>query len=205
MSYGTRDLSPTPSAALELKDERELVREGYDFLDEKRLLLAGALLQELQRYEDRLAEFNALHEEAQNAIAGAMQRHGLHGIQVYPSQIMENAKLETSRRHLLGVILSESKLDLALHEDSIPAELPSPEANQCKILFGKLLRQAAVMAAITGNLFRLVAEYRRTQRRARALEDVLLPEIEEALRNMVAHLEDADLEEVIRARLKYKS
>lgn len=204
MPFGVSDLSPTQSAARELKEERQLVREGYDFLDEKRLLLASALLQELDRYEEQLAKFSALHEDAQEAISDAIQHHGLHGIQIYPSQVLENAKIESSNRHLLGVILSESKLDLTLHDDSTSAEFPSPEANQCKKLFGKLLHQAAELAAITGNLFRLADEYRRTQRRARALEDVLLPEIEEALRNMVAHLEDADLEELIRARSKYK-
>ena len=205
MPYGVGDLSPTQSAARELKEERQLVREGYDFLDEKRLLLASALLQELKRYEDRLAEFTHLNQQAQDAIRGAIQRHGLDGIQVYPYQLLENAQIETRSRHLLGVILSESKLDLTLHDESPSAEFPSPEASQCRKVFGKLLQKAAVLSAITGNLLRLVDEYRRTQRRARALEDVLLPEIEEALRNMLAHLEDADLEEVIRARLKYKA
>lgn len=66
-----------------------------------------------------------------------------------------------------------------------------------------MLRDAAVIAAVAGNLFRLVDEYRRTERRARALENVLLPEIEEVLRDMRAHLEDADLEEIIRTRLQF--
>ncbi len=68
-----------------------------------------------------------------------------------------------------------------------------------------MLPLAAVLAAIVGNLLRLVEEYRRTERRARALEDVLLPEIEETLHEILAHLEDTDLEETIRTRMKYGS
>src|SRR5664279_195722 len=44
------DVTPTRAAALELKDERRAMREGYVFLDEKCLLLAGEILRELGRY-----------------------------------------------------------------------------------------------------------------------------------------------------------
>lgn len=38
------DIIPTRSALLELKDERLLVDEAFEFLDEKRLLLAAEIL-----------------------------------------------------------------------------------------------------------------------------------------------------------------
>ena len=63
--------------------------------------------------------------------------------------------------------------------------------------------RAAMAAGISSNLFRLIAEYRHTERRARALEDVILPEIEVTLGDMETHLEETDQEEAIRARLKY--
>ena len=49
---------------------------------------------------------------------------------------------------------------------------------------------------------RLLAEYRLTERRARALENVILPEIEQSLNEMNSYLEEADLEDAIRARLQ---
>ena len=203
MANGTRDLPPTPSAALELKEERQLVREGYDFLDEKRLLLASELLRELSEYQKRLAEYNALHDKAREAVTGAMLRHGLNGLQVYPAAPFENAQVRTTTQSYLGVEVSESELLLTAPKQTPYAELPSPEAENCRRMFAELLPLAAKLAATVGNLFRLVREYRQTERRARALEDVLLPEIEQTLHDIVAHLEDTDLEEVIRSRLKY--
>ena len=204
MANGTRDLPPTPSSALELKEERKLVREGYDFLDEKRLLLASELLRKLSLYEKRLAEFSALHEKAREAAVSAAVRHGLHGLQVYPAEPLENAQVRTTVESYLGVNVIESELSLTAPEQPPYAELPSPEAENCRKLFAELLAFTAELAAIVGNLLRLLDEYRRTERRARALEDVLLPEIEETLREISAHLEDIDLEEVIRTRLKYR-
>ena len=38
------DVTPTRSVVLDLKDERRAMHEGYVFLDEKCLLLAGEML-----------------------------------------------------------------------------------------------------------------------------------------------------------------
>jgi hypothetical protein len=53
---------------------------------------------------------------------------------------------------------------------------PSPEVRACRAVFERLLWPAADLAARAGNLNRLAREYRRTERRAKALEKVLLPE-----------------------------
>jgi V/A-type H+/Na+-transporting ATPase subunit D len=63
-----------------------------------------------------------------------------------------------------------------------------------------LIPRAARLAAMVGNLQRLRADYARTARRARALEDVLLPEIDETLRAVESALEELEREEVVRAR-----
>ena len=42
--------NPTRAALLELQDERHAMREGYVFLDEKCLLLAGEMLRQLQHH-----------------------------------------------------------------------------------------------------------------------------------------------------------
>ena len=41
----------TRSVLLELREERSSMREGFTFLDEKCLLLAGSMLRELTRFE----------------------------------------------------------------------------------------------------------------------------------------------------------
>jgi V/A-type H+-transporting ATPase subunit D len=77
---------------------------------------------------------------------------------------------------------------------------PSPEVRRCADAFRALLEAAAPLAAITANLERLMREYRRTERRVRALENVVLPEIREDLAAMEEHLDLNEQEEVIRVR-----
>ena len=77
---------------------------------------------------------------------------------------------------------------------------PSPEAKACRAAFERLLGAAADLGARAGNLRRLAREYRRTERRAKALENVLLPEVEEAIKRVDEQLDTMDREEITRTR-----
>ena len=81
---------------------------------------------------------------------------------------------------------------------------PSPEAQHCRDLFLELTKLAAIMATISGNLYRLLAEYRRTERRARALENVVIPEVGQVLLTMSSQLEELEQEDIIRIHLNHK-
>ena len=79
-----REVTPTRSTALELADERKLMRQGYEFLDEKRMLLATEMLRQLRAYPGAIRAFHRRVTSAAHALAAAVERHGLDGLQVYP-------------------------------------------------------------------------------------------------------------------------
>ncbi len=195
-----RDASPTRSAALELREERRLVQEGYEFLDEKRLLLAAEILRQLEAHRGTHREYLERHADASAALAAAAGRHGLDGLQVYPAAEWGDASVRTRSRNFLGVMLVEARLDDGRGAQAPEAVRPSAEAEWCRRAFAALLECAARLAALSANLHRLADEYRRTERRARALENVLLPELDEALREIDDHLETLDQEEAVRVR-----
>ena len=64
------DVTPTRSAVIEMKDERRAMQEGYVFLDEKCLLLAGEMLRELERHARLQRDFLTLHDAARRRAAG---------------------------------------------------------------------------------------------------------------------------------------
>lgn len=196
------DQAPTRAAVLELKEERVVVSEAYDFLDEKRLLLAAELLRQLEMYERLLDQIKAQSRDASRNLAKAVERHGLQGISVYPATGMDSSQIAMQQRNFMGVTLVETELVLPVNEANVPvtASNPSLEADQCRNVFQEIVESSAVLAGISGNLHRLLKEYRLTERRARALENVILPEIEQVLDAMSTHLEEMDLEDTVRAR-----
>jgi V/A-type H+-transporting ATPase subunit D len=199
--------APTRAAVLELRAERGVVEEAYDFLDEKRLLLAAELLRQLDRYEVLSSAIQEKTRLARAQLLAAIHRHGLQGLSVYPPLPLDTLRIETSRRNLMGVTLQETTAVLPeVAPASVPvAAYPSVEATACRELFRELFTLGTELAGISGNLYRLLAAYRLTERRARALENVILPEIEQSLNRMSTYLEEIDMEDAIRARIMQRS
>ena len=192
------EITPTRSAVLELRVERRGMEEGYQFLDEKRLVLAAELLRELARYEQAQAEYRGASAEAYRLLQQAAVRHGLEGLQVYPALRARSPMLRGTSRSVLGVLVEEVTLE-ALWEAPV-AVFASPEGEACRQAFARLLPLAARLAGLWGNIERLSQEYLKTARRARALEDVLLPEIDRTIVELEVALEDLDREEAVRLR-----
>jgi V/A-type H+-transporting ATPase subunit D len=198
--------TPTRAAVLALREERKVVGEAYEFLDEKRLVLAAELLRQLERYARLRAELAALADTAGSRLLAALQRHGLQELAVYPARPPGQRQLQLQTRNFMGVRLIETVLDTpAPPVPTTPACFPSVEAEDCRQAFEKLVERSGQLAGVAGNLYRLMAEYRLTERRARALENIILPEIGQLLKEMTVHLEEIDLEDAIRVRRQVKT
>jgi V/A-type H+-transporting ATPase subunit D len=190
------DAGATRSAVIELKDERRAMHEGYVFLDEKCLLLAGEILRELVHYGELQREFLTLHEDALTALRLAVTRHGLQGLLIYPPADLSPARVRVESRSLMGVRLQQAVLERG-DAAAASAVNRSPEAEACRRAFAAVLEAAAAIAAVSGNLERLSLEYRRAVRRARALQDVMLPELDQTIYEIDSRLEELEREEAI--------
>ena len=193
--------APTRSAILQLQEELGVVHEAYDFLDEKRLLLASEILQQLKQYENLLDEYEKLRQLAEKDLIATVRRHGLQGTQVYPAKSLENADICMNNILFMGVNLLRTELQIPEDNTLIHICYPSSEAEQCRQNFLELVKLAGIIGGISSNLHRLSAEYQRTERRARALENVVIPEMTRTLRDMSTQLEEIDQEDIIRVHL----
>lgn len=194
------DTAATRSAALALADERTLMRQGHQFLDEKRMLLAAELLRGLRAHQAQEAALLAGVQAAAAALRAALHRHGLQGLQAYPAAVLDPVAPAPTRDSFLGVARLQVAYAPQAGLDEMRALDASPEAQAAAQACAALLGPLAVLAASAGNLVRLAAEFRRTERRAKALENVLLPEVQHALAAILDHLELGEQEEAVRIR-----
>ena len=196
--YG--EVAVTRVALLELRDERRLVQEGYDLLDEKRVLLATEILRQLREHTATQALLDQLWPAARAALAGAVEVHGFEDLTVEPPCPLDATLLRQGWRTFLGLRLGEAALDETACVPAAPPVHDSPELKRCAGAFRRLTVELVTQAARAANLRRLIEEYRRTERRARALENVLLPEIDRSLRFIEEQLDAVDQEEAVRVR-----
>lgn len=198
------EATPTRSAVIALLEERRAMHDSYVFLDEKCLLLAEAMMKELRRYESLAASLRAALAEASAALHAALARHGLEGLQCYPDADLRAAVPKLTQRRLMGVLLQTAELEGARAPDFEPAN-PSPEAEACRERYATVTELSARLAAMSGNLERLYREYRRSVRRVRALQDVMLPEVDRTVYEIETRLEELEQDEALWLRFGRRS
>lgn len=207
MAESQREITATRIALMDLKDEQQLVREGYELLDEKRILLAAEMRRQLVRLAALRRECGALTSELRSRTLAAVNRHGIDELWVFPPRALGADRLEMRHARLFGLELLTARLEPpAQPQDAgeLPVN-PTPEARACADAHERFLLRAVELAACCVNLRRLVKDYVRTERRARAIENVLMPEIESAIKIIDERLEGMDQEELARQRLLTKS
>jgi V/A-type H+-transporting ATPase subunit D len=200
MPETARTRTASRSAFLDLRDEQRLVNDGYEFLDEKRILLAAELLRQREAWREANATFMGRWREAAKALPAAVADQGLEGLLVHPRYTLEAARFAVTEWPYVGQVMLEASMEVGDAALSREPVRPSPEVRRCADAFRALLEAAAPLAAISANLERLMREYQRTERRVRALENVVLPEISQDLAAMEEHLDLSEQEEVIRVR-----
>jgi V/A-type H+-transporting ATPase subunit D len=181
------------SAFLELRDEEELVQTGYQFLDEKRVQLASEILHQREEYRTVRKVFAARCTSAAAALREAAATLGVDALQVHPATPLA-ARLSVEAQPFVGLALITARLVGGTSID----ERAEGVVGDCIDAFRAVLAEGAPLAARITNLERLMHEYERTERRVRALENVILPEIHSDLAMMEEHLDLNDQEEVIR-------
>jgi len=194
------EVAPTRSAALALSEERTLMRQGFGFLDEKRMLLAAEILRLTRRYEEAATAMEERRRAASAALAAAVERHGLDAVQALPAPAKPPSPPGIRSAKYLGVPVTASdtwRINEAPGREAFEA---SSEAAECRAAFARWLEATLEMGLLAGNLERLAREYRRVERRAKALENVLLPEVEASLKRVVEQLDVLDQEEAVRVR-----
>ena len=65
------EILATRVAFLELKDERRLIQEGYELLDEKRVLLATEIMRQLRHYASLQADLTQLGADVGYTLDGS--------------------------------------------------------------------------------------------------------------------------------------
>jgi V/A-type H+/Na+-transporting ATPase subunit D len=200
MADPQRQPAATRIAQLELKDEQRLVKEGYELLDERRIRLVVEIRAQLGRLRHWQGEVRKAGEGARTVLRAALARHGIDELSGYPALTADDGELKYARTRLFGLELLELQWHAAAaHLEQLPVN-PSPEARACARQYRALLEPVLMSAVCSVNLRRLLREYVRTERRARAIENVLLPEIQSSLKIIEEQLEILDQEEIARVR-----
>ena len=189
------DRSPTRSAYLEIQEELERLGEGYRFLDEKSMLLAHEMLRQLVLMETLDLALAEAEKLATGAFDAAVGRHGLDNLESYPGWDLANLEPQVTTRAFLGLALQSAAWPEQDEPETPGTWMNSPEVHACRLYYLKCLQLHVELALVGSNLLRLEEDYVRTERRARALDQMIMPQMRENLRQIREKLEEIEQEE----------
>jgi len=196
-------ISPTRSELLSRRAQIRLARQGADLLRAKREALVREFLSELQRFVDTR---EALARELALARQGLMRALAVDGPEAVRSAGLASRRaveIQTSIRSIWGTRIVEVETD---YVPRTAAERGfSPEASGARIdetaeRFEAVVELLLRAAPLDRKLSRLAEEIRRTSRRVNALEQRMLPSLQEQVQYIRGVLDQREREDVLRLK-----
>lgn len=195
------DRSPTKGNLMNIEKTLKLSRSGHSLMDRKRLILMNeiiSLVEKAKKVQDDLTE---AYENAYNQIALARDSVGLFNLEKIAEGIEVDNKVNIKIRSIMGSEIPEIEYKeqknqqppYALTETSI-------EVDRTRLAFEEVKKLQIKLAEIETTAYRLANNIQKTQKRVNALENVTIPQLESAQKDINNELEEKEREEFTRMK-----
>ncbi len=203
MSAGGLEFKPTRMELIALRKKRKLAERGLSLLKEKRDALVMELLEVLREYRVLKEAVNKSMMEAFKKLAEAKMELGSLKLLELASSAPPVYDVRLRLRSIMGVKVPT----LTLVEVADTSRPPYSLAGTCSSLdeavkvfrevLGSIVRLAEVEASIRG----LAEEVKKAKRRVNALETVIIPRFDRAIKYIELYLDERAREDVFRIRI----
>lgn len=195
----------TKSGLLKVRELLSLARQGYRLMDQKRSILISEIikyLDEARKLQDMVVE---RFERAYLALSLACTILGIEVVEEIASGAQERISIDSAERGILGVpipmlVIEGEDLDSESFPPFYSVYRTSMALDRAVLEFRKLLKMVVTLAEVETTIYRLAKEIKVTQKRANALEQVIIPELERAKREIESHLEERERDEFFKLK-----
>ena len=190
---------PTKGNLLATKKSLELSRTGFELLDRKRNILIREMMALIDRAASIQDKIDTTYAQAYKALQMANIASGI-CYEVSRTVPVENG-LNVAFRSVMGVEIP--MVSLTEHNDPIPYGLSSTNSMMDRAYerFNEVKRLTAELAEVENSVYRLADAIKKTQKRANALKNIMIPHFEETVKFITDALEEKDREEFSRLKV----
>lgn len=190
---------PTKGNLLATKKSLALSRTGYELLDRKRNILIREMMTLIQRAASIQDKIDDTYDKAYAALQKANITLGICG-ELSRTVPLDNG-LNVAYRSVMGVEIPMVSLE--------PMSIPIPFGlNTTNIMldsayndFNEVKYLTAELAEVENSVYRLADAIKKTQKRANALKNIMIPRFEETVKIITNALEEKDREEFSRLKI----
>ena len=177
------------------KKALKLAALGYELLDRKR----NILIRELMSLVELRGSIEDTYKEAYSALQLANISMGL--VTPYANCIPVETGVEISTRSVMGVELPKVTLKERPLKVTYGFSQTDSQLDRAYLAFEKVKQTTAVLAEVENSIYRLSVAIKKTQRRANALQNIIIPRNERIVKFITDSLEEKDREEFSRMKV----
>ena len=190
---------PTKGNLIQAQRSRALARTGYELMDRKRNILVREMMSLMDDARDLQAQIGAVFSEAYDALAQANISLGV--CDRIAETVAVDDSLTVQYRSVMGVEIPH-----------IPDRSPPPRLeygfdqtdsnlDYYYLQFHKVKDLIRKMAEIENAIYRLAEAIKKTQKRANALKNIVIPNFDETIRVIDDALQEKEREEFTRLKV----
>lgn len=192
--------APTKSNLMAAKKSLELSGVGYELLDRKRNILVREMMQLIDAAAQLQQKIDSTYAQAYKALEKAQIVLG--SCETLAQTVPIEDGLELSCRSVMGVELPTVTL-AQREQDIIPFGLATTDKvlDEAYVRFIEVKQLTARLAQVENSVYRLADAISRTQKRANALKNILIPKFTGEIKTITEALEEKEREEFSRLKV----
>ena len=192
-------VTPTKGNLMAAKKNLQLAALGYELLDRKRNILIREIMDLVEDAKKLRSSIEDTYREAYGALQLANITMGV--ITPYAEAMPVEKGLELSYKSVMGVELPKVTLTPLEPEAHYGFARTNSQLDRAYLAFEKVKLSTVTLAEGENSIYRLSVQIRKTQRRANALQNIMIPRYRETVRIITGALEEKDREEFSRMKV----
>ncbi|MBW7573541.1 V-type ATP synthase subunit D [Caproiciproducens faecalis] len=195
----SNQIVPTKGNLLATKKTLALSRTGFDLLDRKR----NILIREMMALIERAAKIQSVIDDTYDEAYAALQRANITlGIcnELSRTVPLDN-NLNVAYRSVMGVEIPMVSIDTVCVPIPFGLNSTNITLDNAYMKFNEVKRLTAELAEVENSVYRLADAIKKTQKRANALKNIMIPRFEQTVKFITDALEEKDREEFSRLKV----
>ncbi len=190
---------PTKGHLLKVKKSLQLSQLGYELLDRKRNILIRELMTLIDTAKSLRGSIEDTYKEAYSALQYANITLGV--IQSVANSVPIETGIKVSYRSVMGVELPKITMEKRNLKLIYGFERTNYTLDYAYICFDKVKQMTVVLAEVENSIYRLAVAIKKTQSRANALKNIMIPKFQAYVKYISDSLEEKEREEFSRLKV----
>lgn len=195
----SQQIFPTKGNLMASKRSLAQARLGYELMDRKHNILIREMVTLSDKAKAIRDSINKVFDDAYKSLEMANIMLGV--VTSLSKQVPEETGVHVTYRSVMGVELPTVTIDETPSFMTYSPNLTNSQFDRAYICFNKAKHMAAVLAEIENSIYRLSIAIKKTQKRANALKNILIPRYTEQVKFITNALEEKEREEFSRQKI----